>query len=250
MPKIICIHSYRGGTGKSNLAANIATALALEGHRVGVVDTDIQSPGVHFIFGLEEDDIDKTLNNFLWGQCKPEEIAYDVSDQKVIDMGGRVFLFPASMKPEDITRILNEGYDFKLLHFGFRQFVKRLELDYLIVDSHPGLNKETLLSFAVSNLLILILRPDRQDFQGTAVTVDIAKKLNVNKLMLVINKALTSMDLVSLRQKVEQTYDLPVIGLLTLSEDMLRLGSKGVFYLKFPDHPFSDEIHRIIKQIE
>jgi MinD-like ATPase involved in chromosome partitioning or flagellar assembly len=250
MPKIICVHSYRGGTGKSNLTANIATALAMEGHRVGVVDTDIQSPGVHFIFGLEEDEIDKTLNNFLWGQCKPEEIAYDVSDPKVNDLGGKVFLFPASIKPEDITRILSEGYDFKLLHFGFRQFVKRLELDYLIVDSHPGLNKETLLSFAVSNLVLLILRPDRQDFQGTAVTVDIAQKLNVNKMMLVINKALTSMDLVSLRQKVEKTYNLPVIGLLTLSEDMIRLGSKGVFYLQFPDHPFSDEIHRIAKQIE
>jgi MinD-like ATPase involved in chromosome partitioning or flagellar assembly len=249
MSKIICVHSYRGGTGKSNLTANIATALAMEGHRVGVVDTDIQSPGVHFIFGLEEDDMDKTLNNFLWGQCKPEEVAYDVSAQKVIDLGGRVFLFPASMRPEDITRILNEGYDFKLLHFGLRQFVKRLELDYLIVDSHPGLNKETLLSFAVSNLLILILRPDRQDFQGTAVTVDIAKKLNVNRMVLVINKALTSMDLVDLRSKIEKIYDLSVVGLLTLSEDMLRLGSKGVFYLEYPDHPFSDEIHRIVKNI-
>ncbi|AFY73220.1 ATPase involved in chromosome partitioning [Synechococcus sp. PCC 7502] len=250
MPKIICVHSYRGGTGKSNLTANIATALAMEGHRVGVVDTDIQSPGVHFIFGLEEDDMDKTLNNFLWGQCNPEEVAYDVSPQQVIDLGGKIFLFPASIKPEDITRILNEGYDFKLLHFGFRQFVKRLELDYLIVDSHPGLNRETLLSFAVSNLLILILRPDRQDFQGTAVTVDIAKKLSVNKMSLVINKALDSMDLVTLRKKVEKTYDLNVLGVLTLSEDMLRLGSKGIFYLEFPEHPFSDEIHRIIKQIE
>jgi len=153
------------------------------------------------------------------------------------------------MKPEDISRILNEGYDFKLLHFGLRQFVKRLELDYLIVDSHPGLNKETLLSFAVSNLLILILRPDRQDFQGTAVTVDIARKLSVNQMALVINKALTSMDLVDLRSKVEKIYNLPVVGLLTLSEDMLRLGSKGVFYLEYPEHPFSDEIHRIIKNI-
>jgi len=40
-----------------------------------------------------------------------------------------------------------------------------------------------------------------------------------------------------------------VVGLLTLSEDMLRLGSKGVFYLEYPEHPFSDEIHRIIKNI-
>lgn len=249
MPKIICIHSYRGGTGKSNLTANIATALAMEGHRVGVVDTDIQSPGVHFIFGLEEEDLHKTLNNFLWGQCNPVEVAHDVTAEAIAAVGGKLFLFPASMKLEDITKILNEGYDFKLLHFGFRQFVKRLDLDYLIVDSHPGLNRETLLTFAVSNLVILILRPDRQDFQGTAVTVDIAQKLNTNKLALVINKALASMDLVALRQRVEGIYNLPVIGLFTLSEDMMRLGSKNVFYLQYPKHPLSDEVHRLIKQI-
>jgi len=44
MRQIVSIHSYRGGTGKSNLTANLATAIALTGKRVGIVDTDIQSP--------------------------------------------------------------------------------------------------------------------------------------------------------------------------------------------------------------
>ncbi len=51
MRQIVSIHSYRGGTGKSNLTANLATAVALTGKRVGVVDTDIQSPGIHVLFG-------------------------------------------------------------------------------------------------------------------------------------------------------------------------------------------------------
>jgi MinD-like ATPase involved in chromosome partitioning or flagellar assembly len=42
MPQIISIHSYRGGTGKSNITANLAALLAANGRRVGVVDTDIQ----------------------------------------------------------------------------------------------------------------------------------------------------------------------------------------------------------------
>lgn len=52
MAKIISIHSFRGGTGKSNITANIAALLATEGQRVGVIDTDIQSPGIHALFGL------------------------------------------------------------------------------------------------------------------------------------------------------------------------------------------------------
>ncbi|WP_333417166.1 P-loop NTPase [Microcoleus sp. herbarium8] len=46
MSKIVSIHSYRGGTGKSNSTANLAVAVARKGYRVGIVDTDIQSPGI------------------------------------------------------------------------------------------------------------------------------------------------------------------------------------------------------------
>jgi len=55
MAKIISIHSFRGGTGKSNVTANLAMLLAQSGRRVGVVDTDLQSPGLHVLFGLEEE---------------------------------------------------------------------------------------------------------------------------------------------------------------------------------------------------
>ena len=44
MSKIVSIHSFRGGTGKSNSTANLAATVAEAGYRVGIVDTDIQSP--------------------------------------------------------------------------------------------------------------------------------------------------------------------------------------------------------------
>ena len=60
MAKIVSIHSYRGGTGKSNLTANLAVCMAASGKRVAVVDTDIQSPGIHMLFGVEDGDGLKT----------------------------------------------------------------------------------------------------------------------------------------------------------------------------------------------
>ncbi len=66
MAKIISIHSFRGGTGKSNTTANVATLLATEGRRVGVIDTDIQSPGIHILFGLAGEEITTSLNDYLW----------------------------------------------------------------------------------------------------------------------------------------------------------------------------------------
>ena len=52
MTTVISIHSFRGGTGKSNTASNVAGQLVSMGYRVGVVDTDIQSPGIHVLFGV------------------------------------------------------------------------------------------------------------------------------------------------------------------------------------------------------
>ena len=77
---------------------------------------------------------------------------------------GQVFLVPSSMKTDEITRIVNQGYDPGLLSDGFSRLLEQLELDVLMVDIHPGLNEETLLSIAVSDVLAIIMRPDNQDF--------------------------------------------------------------------------------------
>lgn len=70
MTRIISVHSWRGGTGKSNLTANLAALLAAAGQRVAVVDTDIQSPGIHILFGLKGATIRHSLNDFFVGADK------------------------------------------------------------------------------------------------------------------------------------------------------------------------------------
>ena len=249
MPKVISIHSYRGGTGKSNFTANLATTIALQGQRVGVVDTDIQSPGIHNLFGLEPEKTDKTLNDYLWGTVPIEDAAYDVSTNIGLQGNGSIFLVPSSIKADDIARILSEGYDVKLLNDGFRQLVRGLQLDYLFLDTHPGLSKETFLSIALSHVLILILRPDKQDYQGTAVTVDVARQLKVRKMILAVNKALSQMNFDALRQKVEAAYDVPVAGIFPLSEDVVQLASKGIFCLQYQIHPISQEFSKVAQQL-
>ena len=85
MTTVISVHSFRGGTGKSNTTSNLAAQLAAAGNRVAVVDTDIQSPGIHVLFGFS-DDLDNTLNDYLWGKLPIKDTAHDVT----IDMEGQV----------------------------------------------------------------------------------------------------------------------------------------------------------------
>jgi len=81
MPTIISIHSYRGGTGKSNLTANLANSLVQQGKRVAVIDTDIQAPGLHVLFGMDTQKMGLTLNDYLYGRCSIEQAIYDVTDK-------------------------------------------------------------------------------------------------------------------------------------------------------------------------
>jgi septum site-determining protein MinD len=245
MAKIVSIHSFRGGTGKSNTTANVTTILAAQGMRVGVVDTDINSPGIHILFGLSEGDMHYTLNDYLWGKCAIEQTAHDVTASLDATISGKIFLIPASIKAGEIARVLREGYDVGLLNDGFHELIEALDLDVLMIDTHPGLNEETLLSLAISDALAIILRPDSQDYQGTSVTVEVARKLDVPNLMLIINKVPSVFDPAEVKAMVERTYNCPVAAVLPHSDEMMALASSGIFTLHYPDHPVSHSLRHV-----
>lgn len=255
MSQIISIHSFRGGTGKSNLTANLATAVASQGKRVCIVDTDIQSPGIHVIFGLDEEEITHSLNDYLWGNCTLEQTAHDVTSQlkngngEIAEISGKIFLVPSSLKAGEIAKILREGFDVGLLNDGFQELLDRLDLDFLFIDTHPGLNEETLLSIAISDAMVVILRPDRQDYLGTAVTLEVARKLDVPNLMMLVNKMPKAFDRDTIRQQVEANYTAPVAGLFQENDELLQLASSGVFCLQYPDHPFTQEVYAVAKKL-
>lgn len=249
MGKIISIHSFRGGTGKSNTTANISAIMAARGLRVGVVDTDILSPGIHVLFGLDDKAMVHSLNDYLWGKCSIRETAHDVTQSLGPNIKGKVFLIPSSIKAGEIARVLREGYDVGLLNDGFTSLLDELNLDALVIDTHPGLNEETLLSIAISDVLIIILRPDNQDYQGTGVTVEVARKLDVPNLLLLVNKVPQVFKFEDVKTRVEQTYNTEVVGILPHSDDMMALASAGVFAIRFPDHPISKQLGKVVDRL-
>jgi MinD-like ATPase involved in chromosome partitioning or flagellar assembly len=237
MAKIISVHSFRGGTGKSNMAANVATLLASSGQRIGVVDTDIQSPGIHVLFGMSQERMSHSLNDYLWGRCEIGAAAHDVTASLDEGLAGRVFLIPSSSNPSDIARVMHEGYDVALLNDGVRKLIRELELDALIIDTHPGLNEETLLSIAICEALAIVMRPDQQDYEGTSVAVSVARKLSVPRMVLVVNNTPAAFDLDDVKERVETTYECEVAAVLPHSDELMTLSSAGIFALRYPDHP-------------
>lgn len=118
---VIAVASGKGGVGKSTVSVNLAVALAQNGAKVGLVDTDVYGPNVPRMMGVERLPQAPSPE----GKLVPAE-AYGV---KLMSIG---FL----VKPEQA--MVWRG---PMLHNAIRQFIQDVEwgeLDYLIVDMPPG----------------------------------------------------------------------------------------------------------------
>jgi MinD-like ATPase involved in chromosome partitioning or flagellar assembly len=149
------------------------------------------------------------------------------------------------MQPGEITRVLREGYDARLLTDGIRTLVKDLDLDVLVLDTHPGLNEETLLSLVISDALLIIMRPDRQDYEGTGITARVAKELRVPKIRLLVNKAPVSLDHDVIARQAEAAYECEVVAVMPHSDDLMLLASAGLFVLSNPEHPLTELYRKV-----
>ena len=249
MSQVITTHSFGRAAGRSTLSANLAALLAQAGHRVGLVETDFEAPSLFLFFGLEESEIPYTLNHFLWGHCPVEAIAYDVTPQLEILPPGRLVLVPASADISDIMRMIHESYPIEALNDAIQHLIDHFDLEYLLLDTSAGLSQETIVAAALSNTLVVMLRPDAHDYQGTAVAVEIARKLEVPRLMLILNSAPETLDPEQARRELAECYECEVGIVLPYAPEVQATASTGLVVYQFPNCEYSQKLRLLAKDL-
>ena len=247
--RIVAVHSFRGGNGKSSLTANLAGLLAANGQRVGVIDADVQSPGMHVLLGQAGKRIEFTLNDYLLGNCAVQQLALDVTADVGTDLSGKLFLVPASINPGAMAQLVSQGYEAQRLTNSFHELANLLQLDVLLIDTHAGLNEEALLAMREAQTLIVVLRPDAQDLEGTGVTVQVARQLNVPQLLLAVNQLPETGQLQAVRARVEQTFHSPVSAILPHATEFMTFDNRSLFALRLPGHPISVALQHLAKRL-
>ena len=72
--KCISFHSYKGGTGKTTLAANFSYLLASKGYNVYLLDLDFYAPSLYTYFNYEPE---FWINDYLKNKADLEDIMID-----------------------------------------------------------------------------------------------------------------------------------------------------------------------------
>jgi chromosome partitioning protein len=205
MASCIAFHSYKGGTGKTTIAANLAALLAKKGYRVFLLDLDVYAPSLQAYFDTEPN---KFINDFLNGTAEIRDVVIDltptleqvyssnnaasrtssnsninttntISNQKDLGKGkiaGKLWVGFCSSKKEEIYKLEGGGpgkQDSSKIQLLRRFILLREQLislhdaDYIIIDTSPGIRYWSINALAVADTLFLTLKMGDLDITGT-----------------------------------------------------------------------------------
>lgn len=191
---IITFYSYKGGVGRTFLAANLAACLCYRfGKKVLIIDWDLEAPGMNFYFNKGYSDIKRqglidVLTQYVQRvrqdkNIEEKELPRITKDniEPLIDFkkeGGCIDLLPAG-NYSDFKTYLNTIFDFNWYEFydlldGKRYIeflkteLKKLDYDYIFIDSRTGLaDYADICNIQMPDMNIIVCAPNRQNIDGS-----------------------------------------------------------------------------------
>lgn len=165
--KTLTLHSYKGGTGRTTLAANIATILAQGGNKVAVLDLDSWAPTLHTIFRIEP--ASGFIHQYLSCSIGLQELLTDLTP--ALNLKGELHVGVADYNIDVVRENLSKDRKWhmnalsRLLHL--KEELQNDRFDYFIMDTSPGLHSATVNAVVASDLTLVLCKVDNFDLDGT-----------------------------------------------------------------------------------
>jgi ATP-binding protein involved in chromosome partitioning len=224
----IIVLSGKGGVGKSTVAANISSALALKGKKVGLVDVDIHGPSIPKILGLEGTRPKQSPKGLEPVQYAPNLAVMSVGF--LLRHGDDAVIWRAPLKHGLIKQFLAE------VNWG--------ELDYLVVDCPPGTGDEPL---SVIQLLgdadgaIVVTTPQDVALADVRKSITFCRQTNLPVLGIVENmsgficpKCGEVIDIFKKGggQRMASEMDVPFLGRIPIDPRIVESGDSGKSFME------------------
>jgi chromosome partitioning protein len=266
--KTIALHSYKGGTGKTTLITNLASYYAMRGKKVCLLDFDLYAPTLSIYFRKHPD---VYLNDLLRGETQAggktdiSKVLVDVSNE--LGLNGKLYIGFSSPAKEDINEI-EIKHEQKWQLAAIRRFLSAknqlfedYELDYLFLDTSPGIRYWSINSLATADLLFLILKNSDLDIEGTKKMItDIYDSLAKfgSRYYIILNKVPGASSADELRwgqsekafeSELEKDVGTRIVGSVPCFCDVQFSKHEFLYAIKQPDHPFSKKLVALAENI-
>lgn len=217
MGEAIVITSGKGGVGKTTTSANIGTALALQGKKVCLVDTDIGLRNLDVVMGLENRII-YDLVDVVEGRCKIHQAL--VKDKRFEDL---LYLLPAAqtvdksaVKPEQMNKLINE---------------LKQDYDYIVIDCPAGIEQGFQNAIAGADRAIVVTTPEVSAVRDADRIIGLLEKSQtVESPKLVINRIRNHMmksgDMLDV-DEITAHLSIELIGIVADDEEVIKASNHG-----------------------
>jgi MinD-like ATPase involved in chromosome partitioning or flagellar assembly len=254
MGKIIAVHSYKGGTGKTLLSVNLAATFAKRGKKVCLCDLDFRAPSLFAI--LKVGNAEFWLNDYLNGKCDINKVLVDLSSR--IQGNGKFFVALANPSTEAIRDMSAKDRKWEMRALGRLLSLRNAllndqEFDYLIFDTSPGLQYSSINAIVTADLVVVATTGDRSDVDGTRRMLRELYNLFEKKTGLVINKVLDATSKSrkdEMDKRVKNVYQVPMLGLVPCFCEVLRAEGNLIFIQDKPNHPFTKILEEMARKLD
>src|SRR4030042_5809770 len=164
----IGIVSLKGGVGKTTAVVSLGSAIAGFGKKVLLVDGNISSPNLGLHLEIVEPEV--SLQDVLEKKANPSEAIHKLENFDIL--------------PASIFR------DYKSNLFSMKEKLKYLKrsYDYILIDSSPSLDNETLGAMIASDEILVVTTPDHPTLSTTMKALKLAKQRGTPISGIILNK--------------------------------------------------------------
>ena len=175
-------YSYKGGVGRSLALANVAALLVQRGHRVVLLDFDLEAPGLdtfeEFRHAKGQPGIVEYVAEFQRRQVAPEIKPFVHAIKLPEYLRGKLWIMPAGRKDKAYNQLLARTHWAELFNDGLgAPFIENWKLsieqefnpDYVLIDSRTGLTEVGgVCTTAFPDLVVMLFGLNEQNVEGTA----------------------------------------------------------------------------------
>jgi MinD-like ATPase involved in chromosome partitioning or flagellar assembly len=252
--KIIAVHSYKGGTGKTLLSVNLAATFAKAGKKVCIFDLDFRAPSLFAI--LKTPSADFWLNDYLNNTCEIDKALVNLSSR--IPGDGKFYACLANPSTEAIRDMSSKDRKWEMRALGRllalkETLLKGKKFDYLFFDTSPGLQYSSINAIVAADFVVVATTGDRSDVDGTKRMLAELYNLFEKKTGLVLNKVLdasATAKKTEMQNKIKADYQVPMLGMVPCFCEILRAEGNLIFVQDKPDHPFTKILAEMARKIE